>query len=153
MSRRRRQRRILNRLNKQESPATRVTRLTLSDTLERRLRSSFGNLMDKLHNRREVQDMRNTIQPAERLRRPLILRDRARQAAVRRANRLVVHDNKIGLISSGEFGNIRVDLPSDHPVCVRRRERREVMFATKKTGKGAGKQRKPKMPILDVRCK
>lgn len=44
----------------------------------------------------------------------------------------------------------QVYLPSDHPICKERSERREVLFAKHKAGKGG--QRPPRMPQLTIRC-
>lgn len=45
-----------------------------------------------------------------------------------------------------------VYLPSDHPLCRQRRQRREVLFAKRKAGKGGG-QKPPQMPNLFLKCK
>lgn len=152
MSRRTRIRRF-NRLHEQGNPATRDMRLSLSDVLSRRLRSPLSNSLDRLRDNLRTKD-KEINQPAERLRRmPTPLFDRGRRAAIRRANRLVANSQNTGLISVGEHGKLQVDLPHNHPVCVKRRERREVMFASRRTGKGAGRQKKPRIPVLTVRCK
>ncbi|WGL31343.1 hypothetical protein [Dipodfec virus UOA04_Rod_962] len=44
-----------------------------------------------------------------------------------------------------------VDLPREHPICQRRQERKEVLFAKRKAGKGG--QKPMKLPRLLVRCK
>lgn len=43
------------------------------------------------------------------------------------------------------------DLPKDHPICKRRKERKEVMFATRKAGRGG--QKSLKLPRINIRCK
>lgn len=45
-----------------------------------------------------------------------------------------------------------VYLPSDHPMCRQRRQRREVLFAKRKAGKGGG-QKPPQLPKLLLKCK
>lgn len=154
MSLRRRKRRLnrLSRVYAMETPATRTTRLVLSRPLEMRLRNPMERTLDRLRDLRKPKD-KVIEQPSVRMRlRPNIL-DRGRRATIRRANRLVANTENTGLISVGDRGKLTVDLPYNHPICVKRRERKEIMFAKKKAGRGAGRQRKPKMPELTVRCK
>lgn len=47
-------------------------------------------------------------------------------------------------------GRIITDLPKNHPICVARRERRELMFATRKAGKVGQRVRRKSVQIL--RC-
>lgn len=49
-------------------------------------------------------------------------------------------------------GKIRVDLPPEHPICIARHERREVLFALGKGGKGGQRPRR-KDNNIKVRCK
>lgn len=49
-------------------------------------------------------------------------------------------------------GKIRVDLPPEHPICIARHERREVLFAQGKTGKGGQRPRR-KDNNIKIRCK
>lgn len=49
------------------------------------------------------------------------------------------------------FG-VRFEEPRKVLVCVRRKQRREVLFAMKRTGKGGGKRRHKRGPYSDVRC-
>lgn len=44
----------------------------------------------------------------------------------------------------------QVNLPREHPICREREERREVLFAKNKAGKGG--QRPPRMPKLLIKC-
>lgn len=46
-----------------------------------------------------------------------------------------------------------VTLPLDHPLCKERRERKEVLFAKRKAGRGSGRQRPPKDPGIIIKCK
>lgn len=48
-------------------------------------------------------------------------------------------------------GTVKVDLPPEHPICINREKRREVMFATGKTGKSGQKPRRDNNDIK-VRC-
>lgn len=48
-------------------------------------------------------------------------------------------------------GTVRVDLPPEHPICRKREERRELMFATGKAGKGGQRPRRDNNDIK-VRC-
>lgn len=47
--------------------------------------------------------------------------------------------------------SIRVDLPPEHPICIKREERRMVMFATGKAGKGGQNPRQNNNDIK-IRC-
>lgn len=49
-------------------------------------------------------------------------------------------------------GNIRVDLPPDHPICVARSQRKEILFAENKAGKGGQRPRRQNNNIK-LRCK
>lgn len=149
MSRLSRQRRE-NRLHAIGNPGPRDTRLSLLTSLMRG-RNPIHNSLDRV--RDIIRSKSNeTNQPADRLQQRLLV-DRARRTAISRANRLVSNTQNIGLTSVGQYGNLNVDLPYNHPVCVKRRERREIMFARHKAGKGSGKQRPPRQPELIVRCK
>lgn len=44
----------------------------------------------------------------------------------------------------------KVLLPSDHPICKERAERRQILFAKKKAGKGG--QKAPLLPKITVKC-
>lgn len=149
MSRKNRLRRQ-NRLHAIGNPGPRDTRLSLSTSLMRD-RNPIKRTLDRVRERMEPKD--SVInQPADRLRQRLLV-DRARRTAISRAQRLVSNNQNTGLISTGEFGKLQVDLPHNHPVCVKRRERREILFARGNAGKGAGKQRPPRRPELIIRCK
>lgn len=149
MSRLSRQRRE-NRLHAIGNPGPRDTRLSLSTSLMRD-RNPIRNSLDTV--RDIIRPKSNEInQPVDRLRQRLLV-DRARRTAISRANRLVSNTQNTGLISVGQYGRLQAELPANHPLCVKRRERRQILFARRKTGKGAGKQRPPKMPELIVRCK
>ncbi len=147
MSRRSRLRRKIRqqRANLQQAPATRVRTLTL-DVLRdaRRLRNEP---LDRLLEQRQ-QQAREWNQTVIKLRRQA--RQGVPRSAVRRANRLVINNNNIGLTIGPKLGTMQVDLPHEHPICVQRRERRALMFATGKSGKGG--QKTPRQPKLLVRC-
>lgn len=67
----------------------------------------------------------------------------------KRANKAVLDNNHLGLISGPVLGRIVVDLPRHHPICVLRRERREIMFAKHKAGKGG---QRPRRKSVILRC-
>lgn len=137
-----------NRLHAIGNPAPRDTRLSLSTPL---MRGRNPTVLDRV--RSIIEPKSNLInQPVDRQRQRLLV-NRARSSSISRANRLVANNENIGLISVGEFGKLNVDLPYNHPVCVERRERREIIFARRKAGKGSGKQRPPRLPELNIRCK
>lgn len=48
-------------------------------------------------------------------------------------------------------GSVKVDLPPEHPICRKREERRQIMFATGKAGKGGQKPRQNNNDIK-IRC-
>lgn len=48
--------------------------------------------------------------------------------------------------------SIRVDLPKEHPICIEREKRREVMFALGKSGKG-GQIPRHQDNNIKLRCK
>lgn len=61
---------------------------------------------------------------------------------------------KLNLAEKVRYVNLRemtYDLPKEHPICQKRKERKEVMFATGKAGKGG--QKPLRKPILNIRCK
>lgn len=63
-------------------------------------------------------------------------------------------DTKLKTLDKIRYVNLRemtYDLPKEHPICQKRKERKEVMFATGKAGKGG--QKPMKKPLLNIRCK
>ena len=141
MSLRRRKRRQ-NRIAKMQVPATRVARSTLAPIRSRGLR----NILRSFESRDEIRPTRTVMTaPAERRR----LVPASLRRAARRANKAVLDNNHLGLISGPQLGKIVVDLPRQHPVCVARRERRQVMFARRKAGKGG---QRPRRPSVIIRC-
>lgn len=48
--------------------------------------------------------------------------------------------------------SVKVDLPPEHPICVQRQERRELLFATGRAGKGGQRPRR-KNNDIKLRCK
>ncbi len=48
--------------------------------------------------------------------------------------------------------SVKVDLPPEHPICVKRQERRELLFATGRAGKGGQRPRRQNNDIK-LRCK
>lgn len=61
---------------------------------------------------------------------------------------------KLNTLEKLKYFNARdlsYDLPNKHPICQRRQERREIMFATGKAGKGG--QKPLKLPRINIRCK
>lgn len=137
-----RRKRRQNRIAKMQVPATRTARSVLAPVRSRGLRNMFRSFerRDKIRTTRTV-----LAAPAERRR----LVPASLRRAARRANKAVLDNNHLGLISGPEFGKIVVDLPRQHPVCVARRERREVMFAKRKAGKGG---QRPRRPGVIIRC-
>lgn len=59
-------------------------------------------------------------------------------------------------VSPGSNFKLPVGVSFEDPrrvlICVRRKQRREVLHALKRTGRGAGKRRHRKGPYTDVRC-
>lgn len=61
---------------------------------------------------------------------------------------------RLNTLEKVRYMNLRdmtYDLPKEHPICKKRQERKEVMFATGKAGKGG--QKPMKKPLLNIRCK
>lgn len=130
-----------NRLNSL-SPATRNARSFLAPLRSRGLR----NIFKSLESRDEIRPTRTVIAaPAERRR----LVSQSLRLSVKRANKAVLDNNHLGLISGPVLGKIVVDLPRHHPICVLRRERREIMFAKHKAGKGG---QRPRRKSVILRC-
>lgn len=141
MSLRRRKRRQ-NRIAKMQVPATRTARSVLAPVRSRGLRNMLRSF-----ERRDVIRPTRTVWAAPAERRRLVPASLRR--AANRANKAVLDNNHLGLISGPQLGKIVVDLPRQHPVCVARRERREVMFAKRKAGKGG---QRPRKPSVIIRC-
>lgn len=141
MSLRRRKRRQ-NRIAKMQVPATRTARSVLAPVRSRGLRNMLRSF-----ERRDVIRTTRTVWAAPAERRRLVPASLRR--AANRANKAVLDNNNLGLISGPQLGKIVVDLPRQHPVCVARRERREVMFANRKAGKGG---QRPRKPGVIIRC-
>ena len=139
MSLRRRKRRQ-NRIAKMQVPATRTARTVLAPVRSRGLR----NMLQSFESRHEIRTTRTEMAA------PAVRRRLVSQRAARRANNAVLSDrNNFGLISGPVLGKIVVDLPRHHPVCVARRERRQVIFAKRKAGKSG---QKPRKPSVIIRC-
>lgn len=142
MSLRRRKRRQ-NRIANKQVPATRTARSVLAPLRSRGLR----NILRSFESRDEIRPTRTVMAaPVERRR----LVPASLKRASNRASKAVLSDrNNIGLISGRVLGKIVVDLPRQHPVCVARRERREVMFAKRKAGRAG---QRPRKPSVIIRC-
>lgn len=141
MSLRRRKRRQ-NRIARQQVPATRTARPVLAPVRSRGLR----NILRSFDSRDDIRPTRTVwAAPAERRR----LVPASLRRAANRANKVVLDNNHLGLISGPVLGKIVVDLPRQHPVCVARRVRKQVMFAKRKAGKGG---QKPRRPTVIIRC-
>lgn len=71
-------------------------------------------------------------------------------------NKIIRRDSepKLKLLEKAKYVNLRemtYDLPKEHPICQKRKERKEVLFATGKAGKSG--QKPMKKPLLNIRCK
>lgn len=128
MSLRNRKRRQ-NRAEKKLAPATRLTRFNL-ETPSRGLRNP------EPVRRRDITLPTTGVTPGfvDRQRRVAYAQHELRQRTQDMLN------NR--LHPQPEPAKIEVDLPRQHPICVQRRERRELLFATGRAGKGGQRPRK-----------
>lgn len=151
-----RRKRRQNRLRPELSPATRETRFSLAPVSPvRGLRFEYNeNRGLRLSAQRERKRPRTIIELPDNPARIDFNRD-VRQA-------VVIHEyNKIRQAQSKNARKplymiqpdrtIKVDLPPEHPICIRREERRAVMFAQGKAGKGGQRPRRDNNDIK-VRC-
>lgn len=111
-----------------------------------------------------------SIAPERAVRNPiLMLEDRRRfepvddypRALFHRSARLVVSPNVNksksraagrSILSSGLPAHIKFNVPREVALCVRRKQRREVLFAKRRTGKGARAVRRRRNFWSNVRC-
>lgn len=152
MSRRDRKRRE-NRLNKTISPAPRDVFTSLPNTFEQvRVLNPYHEIPKDKHPTTSRIDF--GLSPVghkptrddyvDSLRRLHIQRDLRRNSIDPTG---VKYDYRREYVGKDE----RVLLPSDHPICIERETRREVLFAKNKAGKGGG-QKPPKLPKIILKC-
>lgn len=119
-------------------PDNRIHHRILADPRPLGYRRAEPSRMDRLSDRIRRQDIRNDVtrhalhQPASRRVDDPGRRLDLEQVRIQRQDRIV-------------------DLPREHPLCQKRKERKEVMFATRKAGKGGQKPKKD--PPITIRCK
>lgn len=75
------------------------------------------------------------------------------RGSLNRSSRLVVSvAPKARHISSGLPAHIKFNVPKEVALCVRRKQRRQVLFALRRTGKGARKFYRRRNEWSNVRC-
>lgn len=143
MSLRQRKRRQ-NRVEKRQPPATRLTRFNL-ETPSRGLRNI--DLVRRPATPRTTTVIQNEFNPFY----AALNRDVRHYLDVKKREKMAQREPvKKALHTLALDGKIITDLPRNHPICVLRRERRELMFATGKAGKGGQRPRRSSGQIL--RC-
>lgn len=145
-----RRKRIQKRMELTTIPATRESRHSLESVSVQGLRNIFGRrLAEQRKSNRTVIEEPYEIRPELSMKRDI------------RQLQFIHEQNQIRQRTSKEFrkplhviqlnGKIRVDLPPEHPICIRRQERRAVMFATGKAGRKG--QRPRQQEQIKLRCK
>lgn len=146
----RNRKRLLKRTEIKSVPGPRVARSTLSpyDRVMRvRIPTTVKTLDSTPRRLRRVAkvDPRVIDSALESFRRQHIVQD------IRNSRSIDFDKYQYARINVGKL-NESVLLPAEHPLCKEREERREVLFAKNKAGKGGGKQKPPKIPKIDVKC-
>lgn len=145
-----RRKRLQNRMELKTIPATRESRYSLESVPVRGLRNIFGRkLAEQRKRNRTIIEQPYEIRPDISLNRDI------------RQLKFIHEQNKIRLRVSREHrkplsviqlnGKIRVDLPPEHPICIRRKERRAMMFVSGKAGRSG--QRPRQQEQIKLRCK
>lgn len=135
-------------------PATRDLRQSLDFVENRRLR----NLPDlRLTNQRERKRLRTVIDVPDNVLRLDRQRELRQAQDINRYNQIRQAQAKFArkpLFKINLDRSLTVDLPPEHPICIRREQRRQMMFVEGKAGKGGRKNRPPRdTNLIKVRCK
>lgn len=148
-----RRKRRQNRLNKTISPATRETRFSLESVSSVRGLRNQRSL--KLGQQREDKRLHTIIESPFN---PFTLdfnREVKQAEAIHKYDERRLKDSKFAfkpLTSIKLDGTVVADLPPEHPICIQRKVRREMLFALGKVGKGGQRQRRVNNNI-QLRCK
>lgn len=164
-----RRKRRQNRLNEQLSPATRDARTSLEfefpefpTTRGLRTYRMFPGLRHLLQRKTKSPDVivgnspKITERELKRFERNVLYDEYRKRYLDVMSNKLSprVYRKPLNQISLKNYVDktVTVDLPPEHPICRQREERREILFATGKTGKGGQKPRQQDNNIK-LRCK
>lgn len=152
MSRLRRIRRK-NRVTALMTPATREVRPSLVNSQVRGLRLFSRNL--KLGRNREDKRLRIVVPDKNNELRLDLNRDIKHLKFIHDYNKVRSQYSKQAVKPVATIQpdmSVKVDLPPEHPICVKRQERRELLFATGRAGKGGQRPRRQNNDIK-LRCK
>lgn len=145
-----RRKRLQNRMELKTIPATRESRYSLESVPVRGLRNIFGRKLAEQRKRN-----RTIIEEPYEIRPDISLNRDIRQLKfIHEQNKIrqrVSRDHRKPLSVIQLNGKIRVDLPPEHPICIRREERRAMMFASGKAGRSG--QRPRQQEQIKLRCK
>lgn len=153
-----RRKRRQNRLRQQLSPATRETRLSLEPSFPevRGLRTNYVlNRNLRVSPKQERKRLRTLIELPHNPARIDFNRDVRQLMAIHQYNKIRQKQSKFAVkpLQTIQLDKtIRVDLPPEHPICIERERRREVMFAKDKAGSSGQKPRREDNNIK-LRCK
>lgn len=145
-----------NRLERLASPATRKA-TTFLDFQSRGLRTEIHSIRNlRLSPQRERKRFRTIIELPYNPARLDFNREVKQAQAIHEYDKRRVQDynsKTMKPLSTIKLdGSIKVDLPPEHPICVQRKVRRELLFATDKAGKGGQRMRREDNNI-QLRCK
>ena len=146
-----RRKRRQNRIELRTIPAIREARPSLETPSVRDWRNIFGRKLAE-QRKRNRSELLESLDNMETLRFD-INRDVRQVQRIYEQNRIrarISRETRKPLNVIQLNGQIRVDLPPEHPLCISRQTRREVMFATGKSGRGGQRPRKQENIIL--RC-
>ena len=153
-----RRKRRQNRLRQELSPATRTTRFVLVPQVrERGLRNILtGRRLVRFgeHKRPDliVGDFKKpTDYEIRRFERNKIIDEYRRRYQQVMSNQLKPRIVRKPIYNLQMDGTVKVDLPPEHPICIKREERRMILFATGKAGKG-GQQPRQNNNDIKIRC-
>lgn len=143
-----RRKRRQNRIELRTIPATREARSSLATPTVQGWRNIFGRKLAEQRKSNRLEDL--SLPNFQRLKRldnlPQVRRFKEIMSQGPKPLRIRKPVSTIQL-----NGVVRVDLPPEHPICIKREQRREMMFATGKAGKGG--QRPRKQQNIQLRCK
>lgn len=145
-----RRKRLQNRVESITTPATRESRHSLESVSVRGLRNIFGRKFAE-----QRKSNRTIIEESYEIRPDISLNRDIRQLQfIHEQNKIrqrVSRERRKPLSVIQLNGKIRVDLPPEHPICIRRKERRAIIFAYGKAGRSG--QRPRQQEQIKLRCK
>lgn len=148
-----RRKRRQNRMELRTIPATREARSSLETTTAQGWRNIFGRKLAEQRKSNRLEPISVLEIRHERVG-PRFDREVKQAADFFRTQRIkerVSREFRKPLQTIQLNGKIKIDLPPEHPICVQREIRREMMFALGQAGKGGQKPRKQEN--ITLRCK